>query len=378
MSPSDARNEPDSRINQVGRAKGLPDAFTAVPNPFLDRCMADCSGSEVKVFLYIARRTLGTLKARVNEGWDAVALSQICGGIVKRDGTRLDYGTGLGRQAVVEALRRLATAGIIQRRRGDGRHADSYRVSPDLLTAPSSCNTGTAAPLRRYENQTAGSVRIKPQAGTNGEPLQVRKPYRQKKLSSSESTAKRRKEDPASITSRRTESLQAANPAPPCLRKLDDEAPQMHEYPNPREELRAIYFQKTGKGLSRAVLMQFFDTIELRGVNIPDAMEELRRHVPNAWYNPDGFLIDFAKKIGSKMPGSPPTQQSITTNTTEPCAKCRGSGRILEFIKGQRPQLTDRYCDCAMGMEIERTERRIAEKRAVATQEQSVTVSECP
>src|SRR5579863_5877282 len=108
---------------------GLPDEFTAIPNVFIDQLMADCTGSEVKVALYIARRTLGTRKARANDGWDQIALSQICDGIVvTRSGVRLDSGTGLGRQAVVGALRRLLAAGIIERSRGDGRRADSYRI----------------------------------------------------------------------------------------------------------------------------------------------------------------------------------------------------------------------------------------------------------
>jgi hypothetical protein len=102
--------------------------YTAVPNGFLDNLMADCTGAEVKVVLYIARRTLGTKKGRAN-GSDAIALSQICDGIVKGDGTRLDRGTGLARAAVVEALRRLEFARIIERDRGNGRTPDTWRLA---------------------------------------------------------------------------------------------------------------------------------------------------------------------------------------------------------------------------------------------------------
>ena len=69
-------------------------------------------------------------------------------------------------------------------------------------------------------------------------------------------------------------------------------------YSNPRDELKAIYLEKTGQRISKAVLMRFFDTIEVAAVPIAEAMDELRtNHVPNAWSNPDGFLTHFARNI---------------------------------------------------------------------------------
>jgi len=40
------------------------------------------------------------------------------------------------------------------------------------------------------------------------------------------------------------------------------------------------------------------------------------------------------------------------------CEPCGNSGRVLERIEGQRPRMTDQYCNCRMGKELEAVERR--------------------
>ena len=72
--------------------------------------MANLSGAEFKVLLYIARRTYG-----FGKGSDKISLSQISQGITKRDGTILDRGTGISRSSVVRALDTLVTMGIVVR-----------------------------------------------------------------------------------------------------------------------------------------------------------------------------------------------------------------------------------------------------------------------
>ena len=149
--------------------------YTTVPNGFLDFLMADCTGAETKAFLYIARRTRGTTKGRAN-GSDAIALSQICGGIVKRDGTRLDRGTGLARAAAVEALYRLEFAGIIERDRGNGRTPDTWRLAAELPT------TKVQAPEKRFRKRTASGSESEPLTGSKSELVAVQKSNSQKKV----------------------------------------------------------------------------------------------------------------------------------------------------------------------------------------------------
>lgn len=76
--------------------------YTQVPDELFDELMAHLSGAELKVLLYIIRRTFGFKKDT-----DNISLSQICSGIITRDGEVLDKGTGLSKQSVVTALKGL-------------------------------------------------------------------------------------------------------------------------------------------------------------------------------------------------------------------------------------------------------------------------------
>ena len=58
--------------------------------------------------LYVIRRTFGFRRDR-----DAISLSQLCEGIVTRDGRRLDYGTGMRRKAVSNACQGLVSKGLL-------------------------------------------------------------------------------------------------------------------------------------------------------------------------------------------------------------------------------------------------------------------------
>lgn len=72
---------------------------TPVPDILFDELLADLSGAELKVLMYIIRRTKGFKKDA-----DAISLSQFENGIVKIDGTVLDRGCGLGRETICKAL----------------------------------------------------------------------------------------------------------------------------------------------------------------------------------------------------------------------------------------------------------------------------------
>jgi phage replication O-like protein O len=83
---------------------------TPIPDEVFDELLADLSGAEVKVLLYICRRTFGWKKES-----DTISISQMMGGIVKKDGDVLDKGTGLSRDSVARAVKGLEQKGVIIR-----------------------------------------------------------------------------------------------------------------------------------------------------------------------------------------------------------------------------------------------------------------------
>ena len=81
---------------------------TQIPNIVLDLLVPKLPPAEARCILYISRRTFGFHRSK-----DRISLSQFISGITSRDGKRLDYGTGLSRPSVVEALKNLFKAGAI-------------------------------------------------------------------------------------------------------------------------------------------------------------------------------------------------------------------------------------------------------------------------
>jgi hypothetical protein len=101
--------------------------FTTVPDEFFDDLVPKLGNAELRVLLYIIRRTFGFKKER-----DSISLSQMVEGIVRKDGTRLDSGTGLKKAAVCKALSSLERQGIIYRTKqfdfAGGAVATSYQL----------------------------------------------------------------------------------------------------------------------------------------------------------------------------------------------------------------------------------------------------------
>jgi hypothetical protein len=83
-------------------------AYTQVPDVILDHMMADLNEAELKVLLYIVRRTLGFKKQD-----DAISLDQLVHGIHRADGEALDRGTGLSRSAVRRGITGLLAKHLI-------------------------------------------------------------------------------------------------------------------------------------------------------------------------------------------------------------------------------------------------------------------------
>src|SRR5215218_8371753 len=86
--------------------------YTQVPDELFDVLLPQLADNELRVLLYIIRRTFGFKRER-----DAIALSQMVSGIVTSDGRRLDSGTGLAKATVARGLKGLREKGIIEAHR---------------------------------------------------------------------------------------------------------------------------------------------------------------------------------------------------------------------------------------------------------------------
>lgn len=106
--------------------------YTQVPDELFDELLPELSGAELKVLLYIIRRTFGFKRDR-----DSISLSQMLHGVQSRSGEVFDRGAGVSKPTLLQALRSLEERGIIQteRRRsaekGDEPTVYTLRFDPD-------------------------------------------------------------------------------------------------------------------------------------------------------------------------------------------------------------------------------------------------------
>lgn len=122
---------------------------TQIPNVVLDQWMPHLSHAELRIVLYVARRTYGFGKEA-----DAISLKQMCDGITKKDGTVLDEGTGLSRSGVIKACASLEAKGVLMKVRKEscrGSEPSEFRLNllrqpfeggSTKYTPPSTKNTG--------------------------------------------------------------------------------------------------------------------------------------------------------------------------------------------------------------------------------------------
>jgi hypothetical protein len=83
--------------------------YTSVPDELFDELLPELSGSELKVLLYIIRRTFGFKRDD-----DNISLSQMLGGIVTHDGRVLDRGAGIkDKKTLLAAIKSLNERKII-------------------------------------------------------------------------------------------------------------------------------------------------------------------------------------------------------------------------------------------------------------------------
>lgn len=102
--------------------------YTPVPDELFDEQLPDLSGAELKVLLYVIRRTFGFKRES-----DNISLSQMLNGLRTRDGRVLDRGVGLSKKTLLQAIKSLEEQAIVltERRRSQekGDEPTSYRLN---------------------------------------------------------------------------------------------------------------------------------------------------------------------------------------------------------------------------------------------------------
>jgi DNA-binding transcriptional ArsR family regulator len=89
---------------------------TPVPDVLFDELLLRLDNAELRVLLYIIRRTYGFKKSS-----DDISIGQMVDGIKRKDGTVLDGGTGMAKSSVTRALSGLLAKKIIIARRNQSR-----------------------------------------------------------------------------------------------------------------------------------------------------------------------------------------------------------------------------------------------------------------
>jgi len=145
-----------------------PSNTTPVPDILFDELLSTLSGTELKVLLYIIRRTAGFKKTT-----DAISLSQFQYGITTKDGRQLDKGCGVSdRKAIIKALKSLEEKRCITSEKSKTVNRDNATTVYRIFFAP-----------RVVENSHQGSGKIPlpvvvkstlPPSGKNPPPVVVK------------------------------------------------------------------------------------------------------------------------------------------------------------------------------------------------------------
>ena len=102
--------------------------YTPVPDELFDEQLPDLTGAELKVLLYVIRRTFGFKRES-----DNISLSQMINGLRTHDGRQLDRGVGMTKKTLLLAIKSLEEKQIIftERRRSavKGDEPTSYRLN---------------------------------------------------------------------------------------------------------------------------------------------------------------------------------------------------------------------------------------------------------
>lgn len=130
--------------------------YTQVPDELFDLLMPQLSECELRVLLYVIRRTFGFKRDS-----DAISLSQLVEGIVTREGQRLDYGAGVARSSAVRAIKGLLEKGVIVATKHSSVRRGNETTTYALRFHDSKNPTSKVATGRRVHHETTPGSMVK-------------------------------------------------------------------------------------------------------------------------------------------------------------------------------------------------------------------------
>lgn len=128
-------------------------SYTQVPDQLFDELLPILSGGELKVLLYICRRTFGFKRES-----DNISLNQMLNGITKNDGTRLDWGAGLSKATLLRALKSLQDKEILIAERQENDKQGNLPTNYRLHMADSPWSKNDTPP--RYKNEPTLGIKM--------------------------------------------------------------------------------------------------------------------------------------------------------------------------------------------------------------------------
>ncbi len=153
---------PEQSRQQKRRFPGFQSPnYTAVPDELFDELLPELSGAELKVLLYIIRRTFGFKKDS-----DDISLAQMLNGVQTRDGRVLDRGVGLSKKTLLQALQSLKDQNIIVTTRQYSVEKGNEPTTYALNILPVRGSVETTPPLGEKLHQGVGE---KLRQGVGGE-----------------------------------------------------------------------------------------------------------------------------------------------------------------------------------------------------------------
>jgi hypothetical protein len=148
-----------------------------------------------------------------------------------------------------------------------------------------------------------------------------------------------------------------AGSSEPDFPKSGDDGEKPGEvYASPEDELKAIYLAKAGEPITVAVLDAIRVNLGLNRVSPADFLAEVRKHAPNEWRNPAGFLRDLSKRFCAKtLAAGEPVTAAGAARKNYRCQLCDST------VPGEGARLIDGNpvpCSCASPEWIARQQAR--------------------